>query len=99
MGKFKETFIIVDALDECKEREELLILLKNLTSWGIEELHVLIISRRVRDIEETLESLVTGEICLQSAVVNINIYTYLFERLQNDSNLRKWPANVRGEIE
>ena len=99
LGKFEETFIILDALDECKEREELLLLLEKLNSWEIEKLHVLVTSRRERDIEEALESLVTSEICLQSALVNIDIHTHISERLQNDSILRKWPTNVRGEIE
>ncbi|KAH6721084.1 hypothetical protein BKA61DRAFT_469386, partial [Leptodontidium sp. MPI-SDFR-AT-0119] len=64
LDEFRETFIILDTLDEYKEREELLLLLKNLTSWGARNLHVLIISWRERDIEETLESLTTSEICL-----------------------------------
>ncbi|KAL5328216.1 hypothetical protein ACEPPN_001712 [Leptodophora sp. 'Broadleaf-Isolate-01'] len=98
LNEFGETFIILDALDECKEREELLLLLKNLTSWGAGNLHVLATSRRERDIEEALEPLVTSEICLQSAIVDNDIRTYLSERLQNDSRLKRWPANVRGEI-
>ncbi|KAH6666209.1 hypothetical protein B0J14DRAFT_199342 [Halenospora varia] len=99
LDEFEETFIILDALDECKEREELLLLLKNLNSWETEKLHILATSRREREIEETLESLVTGKICLQSALVNIDIHTHLSERLQTDSKLKRWPANVRGEIE
>ncbi|KAH6704178.1 hypothetical protein BKA61DRAFT_660800 [Leptodontidium sp. MPI-SDFR-AT-0119] len=98
LNEFEETFIILDALDECKEREELLLLLKNLTSWGAGKLHVLATSRRERDIEETLESLTTSEICLQSALVDHDIRTHLSERLQNDPKLKRWPANVRGEI-
>ncbi|KAH6662712.1 ankyrin repeat-containing domain protein [Halenospora varia] len=98
LGEFEETFIILDALDECKEREELLLLLESLNSWGIEKLHVLATSRRERDIEETLESLVTSKICLQSALVNVDIGTYLFEQLQDDPKLKKWSANVRVEI-
>lgn len=99
LGGFQETFIILDALDECSEREELLLLLENLKSWGTEKLHILATSRRERDIEEALESLVTGEICLQSALVNVDIHTHISERLQNDSKLKRWPANVQGEIE
>jgi hypothetical protein len=99
LGEFEETFIIFDALDECNEREKLLLLLEKLNSWGTEKLYVLVTSRKERDIEETLESLVTSEIYLQSAVVDVDIHTYLTKRLQNDLKLRKWPANVRGEIE
>ncbi|KAH9203372.1 ankyrin repeat-containing domain protein [Leptodontidium sp. 2 PMI_412] len=65
---------------------------------GAGNLHVLATSRRERDIEETLESLTTSEICLQSALVDNDIRTHLSERLQNDSRLKRWPANVRGEI-
>ncbi|KAH9207858.1 hypothetical protein DL95DRAFT_312889, partial [Leptodontidium sp. 2 PMI_412] len=98
LNEFGETFIILDALDECKEREELLLLLKNLTSWGARRLHVFSTSRRERDIEEALENLVTSEICLQSALVNVDIDTHISERLQNDLKLKRWPANVREEI-
>jgi hypothetical protein len=93
-----ETFIILDALDECKDREELLLLLERLISWGAGSLHVLATSRRERDIEESLTPLVTSEICLHSALVNVDIDTHISQRLQNDPKLKKWPVNVRGEI-
>ncbi|PVH67502.1 ankyrin, partial [Cadophora sp. DSE1049] len=98
LNEFGETFIVLDALDECKEKEELLLLLESLTSWGAGNLHILATSRRERDIEEALESLTTSEICLQSALVDNDIRTHLSERLQNDPKLKRWPANVRGEI-
>ncbi|KAH9204132.1 hypothetical protein DL95DRAFT_377186 [Leptodontidium sp. 2 PMI_412] len=98
LNEIGETFIILDALDECKEREELLLLLENLISWRAGNLHILATSRRERDIEEALESLTTSEICLQSALVNVDIDTHISERLQNDPKLKRWPANVQGEI-
>ena len=93
-----ETFIILDALDECSEREELLLLLEHLSSWGAGNLHLLATSRRERDIEISLKPLVTSEVCLQSDLVNFDIDTHISQRLQNDPKLKKWPANVRGEI-
>lgn len=93
-----KTFIILDALDECKEREELLLLLEHLTLWGAGNLHVLATSRRERDIEESLKPLVTSEICLQSALVNVDIDTHISQRLQNDPKLKRWPARIREEI-
>ena len=93
-----KTFIILDALDECKEREELLLLLEHLTLWGAGNLHVLATSRRERDIEESLKPLVTSEICLQSALVNVDIDTHISQRLQNDPKLKRWPASIREEI-
>jgi hypothetical protein len=99
LGDFQQTFIILDALDECKEREELLGLLENLIGWEVENLHVVATSRRERDIEETLEPLATGQVYIQSALVNADIHIHLCERLQNDPKLKKWPANVQREIE
>ncbi|KAI9735737.1 MAG: hypothetical protein M1818_006345 [Claussenomyces sp. TS43310] len=99
LGDFQQTFIFLDALDECKERKELLGLLKNLVDWKIEELHVLATSRRLTDIEETLESLLTGQVCIPSAAVNADIHVHLCERLRNDVKLRKFPAKMHSEIE
>jgi hypothetical protein len=99
LGDFHQAFIILDALDECKEREELLKLIENVVNWKLEKLHILATSRRERDIEETLEPLVTGQVCIQSALANADIHIHLRERLQNDPKLRKWPTNVQIEIE
>jgi hypothetical protein len=99
LGNFQQTFIILDALDECKEREELLGLIGDFVNWNLETLHILATSRRARDIEETLEPLVTGQICIQNALVNADIHIHICERLQNDPKLRKWPTNVQMEIE
>lgn len=99
LGNFQQTFVILDALDECKEREELLELMEDIVKWKLESLHILATSRRERDIEESLEPLITGQICIQSALVNADIRIYICDRLQNDPKLRKWPANVQTEIE
>ena len=96
---FNYIFIFLDALDECKEREELLGLIKRIVDWKLEMLHLLATSRRVNDIEETLTPLITCQICIQSALVDADICIHIRERLQNDPKLRKWPKNVRMEIE
>ena len=96
---FHEIFIILDALDECTEREELLGLVEKIVDWKLEKLHVLATSRRENDIEETLTPLITGQICIQSALVNADICVHIRERLQNDRKLRKLPKDVRIEIE
>ena len=96
---FKETFIIVDALDECTEREELLGLIDTIVGWKFERLHILATSRREKDIEETLSPLITSQIDIQSTLVTADIQVYVHERLQSDPKLRKWPTKVQQEIE
>ena len=99
LGGFPQVFIILDALDECKEREELLGIIEGIINWKLKKLHILATSRMEREIEETLEPLATRQICIQSAIINADIQTYIGKRLQNDSKLRKWPASVQAEIE
>lgn len=99
LGGFHETFFIFDALDECTEREELLTLIERIVGWKIGKLHTLVTSRREREIEETLEPLVTRQICIHSALVNADINIHLRERLQSDPKLNQWPVNVQMEIE
>jgi hypothetical protein len=96
LGDFRQSFIILDALDECTEREELLGLIVN---WKLEKLHILVTSRRENDIEDTLTPLITGQICIQSALINADIHVHIRERLQNDRKLRKLPKDMQIEIE
>jgi hypothetical protein len=60
-------FVILDALSECTEREEPLELIRKIRGWKDGRVHVFATSRKEMDIEEALEPLVTGEICIQSA--------------------------------
>jgi hypothetical protein len=96
---FQQVFIILDALDECNEREELLPLLETIFNWHLGKLHILATSRQQTDIEDFLEPLVTGQVAIQSARVDSDIHTYVDERLRKDPKLKNWPAHVRLEIE
>jgi osmotically-inducible protein OsmY len=99
LGSFQQAFVILDALDECMEREELLELIETILAWKIENLHILATSRNEKDINDFLESLVTGQISIEGASVDADIRTHIREQLKKDSKLRKWPANIQTEIE
>jgi osmotically-inducible protein OsmY len=81
------------------EREELLELIETILAWKIENLHILATSRNEKDINDFLESLVTGQISIEGASVDADIRTHIREQLKKDSKLRKWPANIQTEIE
>lgn len=97
--EFQEIFIVLDALDECKDREELLRLISEIYEWKTNKLHVLATSRREKDITEALEALITEQISIQDEVDNADIHTHICERLQNDPKLNKWSAEIKTEIE
>ncbi|KAF4631092.1 hypothetical protein G7Y89_g7033 [Cudoniella acicularis] len=62
IGDFQQTFILIDALDECNQREELLELMETIVGWKSEKVHILATSRREREIEEALQPLITDQI-------------------------------------
>jgi hypothetical protein len=99
LGCFHHTYIILDALDECVERTELLETITKIMDWKLDACHILATSRRERDIEDCLQSLVSCQINIQSELVAGDIQIYIQDRLQNDSKLKKWPAKVQEEIE
>ena len=70
----------------------------NLVDSFIENLHIMITSRRNKDIEDQLGSLTDYKINIQSAIVDEDIRVYLHNRLATDSKLRKWSEDVRVTI-
>jgi hypothetical protein len=100
---FPQSYIILDALDECTDQAELLAILETIAKWKLNELHILVTSRKERDIETSLESIVDTHniICLQGKLVDKDIFTYVHQRLSDDKSLAKWQKDpdIRLEIE
>jgi Cdc6-like AAA superfamily ATPase len=98
-----QSYIILDALDECGKRTELMGILESMAGWRLESLHILATSRKERDIESSLEDFVDKQntICLQSKLVDKDIHIYIRQRLSDDKSLRKWQndRHVQQEIE
>jgi hypothetical protein len=101
--QFTHTYVVLDALDECTQRQELMDVLKTVAGWQLDNLHLIMTSRKERDIESSLKSYVREEdtICLQTDVVDKDIQRYIQQRLSDDKTLTKWrkDAAVRQEIE
>jgi len=51
---FQHVYVIMDALDECEDREQLLLLIQEITEWKLGTMHILATSRKERDIEDCL---------------------------------------------
>jgi hypothetical protein len=84
-------YIVLDALDECTQRSELMDMLETVVGWQLDNLHLLMTSRKERDIETSLESYVgeEGAVCLQRDVVDQDIQRYVQQRLYDDKSLAK----------
>ncbi|KAF2793076.1 hypothetical protein K505DRAFT_306450 [Melanomma pulvis-pyrius CBS 109.77] len=97
------TYIIIDALDECGSRRELMSIVKNMLAWKLQGIHLLCTSRREGDIESTLGRILDDKniLCIQSKAVDLDIQSYVRQRLSEDDSLRKWQndAIIREKIE
>jgi hypothetical protein len=96
-----DTFILLDALDECKDLDELLENIETMSSWNLEKLHVFVTSRNEYQIEQTI-SAIAGDaiISLDDSVVDEDINIYITERLKTDPILRRWKnrPDIQAEI-
>ena len=100
---FDNTFIILDALDECGEREQLLNDMQEFAKWQLGGLHILVTSRREWEIEKALDFLVNEnqKIDIQGENVARDIYVFVHQIVQTGRDLSRWRGlpEVQDEIE
>lgn len=94
----EEKYIVLDALDECTDREGLLTFIQELPSSKPRNLHILATSRREKDIEDELNPIANHKVNIQSAIVDADIRIYIRDRMTTDTKLKKWPVSVQSEI-
>ena len=109
IDNLNETFIVIDALDECdeaarrKSRQDTLRYLTKVLEWKLETLHVMITSRPEKDIEDNIQPFLDYDqkICIQSALVEEDIRLHIRDKIQNGKGFARWKKkpNVREEIE
>ena len=92
-------YVVVDALDECRDRINLLEGLEEIRRWDQGNLHIFVTSRREPEIEDILSPLATDTITLEESVVDEDILTYVRYHLRHDFRLSKWSEKIREEIE
>lgn len=99
VGHFQHSYVVLDALDECKRRQELLDFIEELINWKMDGLHLLVTSRKEEDIKNRLDRHISAQIDLQSTLVDEDIQLHVHETLKSDPKLQRWPADVKREVE
>jgi hypothetical protein len=87
-------YIIIDSLDECTERQDMLEWIKGIVLRKISTLHMVVVSRPERDIEDVLRPLDDHCIDLMEESAD-DIKVYLDQQL---SVLRKWDEETRNIV-
>jgi hypothetical protein len=99
MGSLRDVYIVFDALDECPQRTELLTLLLEINDWGLDTLHLLVTSRRERDLEEALDSFVSHHVPLEQCVVDDDIRVHVSKTLDRDIKFSRYSTEDKERIE
>ncbi|KAL8749605.1 MAG: hypothetical protein Q9199_007582 [Rusavskia elegans] len=91
-GCFNQVFIVLDALDECTERHDLILALEEMAGWQNSELHLLTTSRKELELEECMNTLTkeADRIGIQGMPVEADISSYVLGRLRTDRRLKRW---------
>lgn len=95
---FPDVYVLLDALDECTERDELMELLDELLLQEIEGLHLLTTSRREREIEDGFHDHQPVQINLEEQM-DEDITLRIRGRLSKDLRLKRLPQPIKADIE
>ena len=99
------TFIVVDALDECSEDDEnsertgVLEALKEIKSSTKGTFNIFVASRPEADIKLEMDEMCDIDLKIQAASVDEDIRLHVCSCLEKDKKLRRWPKDVKKEIE
>lgn len=93
-----KVYIVIDALDECSECNTLLDLIDEITKSKLNNLHMLLTSRKEEELNRHLR-LISAEINLESSLVDDDITFHIHAVLHSDRAFSKWPEAQKLEIE
>jgi hypothetical protein len=103
MRNLSQVYIVMDALDECAQPAQLMEMLETMAKWQLQNMHLIVTSRREHDIATLLDEFMDPEntICLQSKIVDKDIQQYVRKRLSDDKDFSKWRKDsiLQQEIE
>ncbi|KAH7109984.1 hypothetical protein EDB81DRAFT_832722 [Dactylonectria macrodidyma] len=95
----REVYLVVDALDECSNYAELENWLVDVKSWRFDWVHMLVTSRRVPHVENSLENLGCRQLAVQNSSVDADISIFLSSTLSNEKGFRRIPPQLRNEVQ
>lgn len=96
--RFKKIYVVVDALDECQNRNALAALIARINGSWAKNIHILGTSRREHDLEVAFQVDHSQSALIQSSLVDEDIALHVRSKLNQDSQLQAWPQNVKDEM-
>ena len=98
LANSQRTYLIMDALDECSEREKLMDVISQIVKNSSLHVNLLAMSRKEQDILERLQGMIDVQIDLQGDWIDTDIDLHVRKCLESDKRLRKWNSLIKQEI-
>jgi hypothetical protein len=95
---FDDVFIILDALDECTKRSDVLEWIEEMTSWRKGKLHLLATSRPEEDIANRLRLLNPVNIYIEQDLITCDVKRYIDCILDGDVAFDRWNKKIKANI-
>jgi hypothetical protein len=98
LDAFDDVFIILDALDECVKRSDVLKWIKEMTSWRKGKLHLLATSRPEEDIANHLRLLDPVNVYIEQDLITCDVKRYIDCILDDDIAFNRWNDQIKANI-
>ena len=95
---FNDIYIVLDALDECAKRNDVLKWIKEMTSWRKDKLHLLTTSRPEEDIAKHLRLLDSDHVYIKQDIITRDVKRYIDCILDGEDAFDRWNDETKANI-
>ena len=95
---FDIAYILIDALDECSDWEEILEFIETLHKWDLWQCHILITSRKEQQIVESMMAMKPIAVDMSQMPVDNDIEKYIDSMFHSSVELKKWGPGEKSLI-
>ncbi|KAL9131147.1 MAG: hypothetical protein Q9217_000848 [Psora testacea] len=92
---FSQFYLIIDAFDECKEKQEFLRFLNAVAMWKFPQTHIVVTSRTDIDTEIRSRKWNCSKIAVEEHLVDADIDKHVQATLEDDEILNRWDPEQR----
>jgi ankyrin repeat domain-containing protein 50 len=98
LESFDDVYIILDALDECAKRNDVLKWIEEMTSWRKGKLHLLVTGRPEEDIAKRLRLLNSVNVYIKQDLITRDVKKYIDCILDDDVAFDRWSNKIKANI-
>lgn len=98
IGSFSPFYLVIDAVDECKEKSQFLNFLNTISQWTLPQIHILATSRTEIETEIRNRKWRRITIAIEEGFVDADVEKHVFATLESDDVLGNWDASQQQMI-